>query len=157
MTMQTPIRALSVTQPWVTLIMTGQKRVETRSWGTSYRGPLAVHAAKGFPSWARDLCLTSSFFEALTEGRGETPALRHPLGAVVAIVELVDMGRISSPEAFGYVLGANEIAFGDWTPSRCAWLLANVRPLAEPIPARGAQGLWRWDAPADLALAGGAR
>jgi hypothetical protein len=72
---------------------------------------------------------------------------------VVAIVELVDVGRISSPEAFGYVLGAHEIAFGDWTPGRYAWLLANVRPLAEPVPARGAQGLWHWEAPADLAFA----
>ena len=73
-----------------------------------------------------------------------------PRGAVVAVAELVDVRRISTPEAFGYVLGANEIVFGDWTPRRYAWVLGNVRPLAEPIPARGAQGLWRWDAPADL-------
>jgi hypothetical protein len=150
-------RALSVIQPWATLIAIGAKRVETRSWATGYRGPLAIHAAKAFPSAARDRCLTSPFFEALTKGRGETQALRHPLGAVIAVAELVDVRRITSPEAFGYVLGANEIAFGDWTPGRYAWLLANVRPLAEPIPARGAQGLWRWDAPADLTFAGGVR
>jgi hypothetical protein len=139
--------------PEKTLIAIGHKRVETRSWGTSHRGPLAIHAAKTFPGWARDLCLGSPFLEALTGGRGATQALRHPLGAVVAIAELVDVQRITSPEAIGYVLGVNEVAFGDWTPGRYAWLLANVRPLAEPIPARGAQGLWRWEPPADLTFA----
>jgi hypothetical protein len=97
--------------------------------------------------------MTSPFLEALTGGRVATQALRHPLGAVVAIAELVDVWRITSLEAIGYVLGANEVAFGDWTPSRYAWLLGSVRPLAKPVPARGAQGLWRWEPPADLALA----
>lgn len=54
-----------------------------RSWPTSYRGPLAIHAAKAFPGWACELCLTSPFFEALTEGRGAVQALRLPLGKVV--------------------------------------------------------------------------
>jgi hypothetical protein len=100
-----------------------------RSWPTSYRGPLAIHAAKAFPGWACELCLTSPFFEALTEGRGAVQALRLPLGKVVAVAELVDVGRISSPEALGYVLGANEVTLattpgagtpGSWTTSdRC--------------------------------------
>ncbi|HEY5988448.1 MAG TPA: hypothetical protein VIV12_19030 [Streptosporangiaceae bacterium] len=80
-----------------------------RSWPTSYRGPLAIHAAKAFPGWACELCLTSPFFEALTEGRGAVQALRLPRGKVVAVAELVDVGRISSPESLGYVLGANEV------------------------------------------------
>jgi hypothetical protein len=126
----------------------------TRSWPTSYRGPLAIHAAKAFPGWACELCLTSPFFEALTEGRSAVQALRLPRGKVVAVAELVDVGRISSPEALGYVLGANEV-IGDYTRGRYAWVLDNVRPLPEPIPARGAQSLWWWDAPAELAPAGG--
>lgn len=68
-----------------------------RSWPTSYRGPLAIHAAKAFPGWACELCLTSPFFEALTEGRGAVQALRLPRGKVVAVAELVDVGWISSP------------------------------------------------------------
>ncbi len=161
------IRALSITQPWATLIAIGQKRVETRSWGTSYRGPIAIHAAKTFPGGARDLCVPgpgfarSPLYDALRAAgiRGPIRDRRRcstgdlPLGAVLAIAELVDVRRITSPEALGHVLGANEVAFGAWTPGRYAWLLAYVRPLAEPIPARGAQGLWRWAPPADLAFA----
>jgi hypothetical protein len=149
------MRALSVMQPWATLLATGQKRFETRSWTTPYRGPLAIHAAKGFPREAVDRCFGGPFLSALlATGIRSTSDL--PRGAVIATAELVDVGRITSPEAFAYVLGANEIAFGDWTPGRYAWFLHNFQPLAEPIPARGALGLWQWDAPADLALAGGA-
>jgi hypothetical protein len=68
-----------------------------RSWPTSYRGLLAIHAAKAFPGWACELCLTSPFFEALTEGRGAVQALRLPLGKVVAVAELVDVGRSPAP------------------------------------------------------------
>jgi hypothetical protein len=39
----------------------------------------------------------------------------------------------------------HEVPFGDYTPGRFAWVLAAVRALAEPIPARGAFGLWTWE------------
>jgi len=35
--------------------------------------------------------------------------------------------------------------FGDYTPGRWAWLLADIAPLAVPVPAKGRQGLWTWD------------
>lgn len=50
------IRGLSLTQPWATLVAIDAKKVETRSWGTRYRGRVAIHAAKGFPTYAQDIC-----------------------------------------------------------------------------------------------------
>lgn len=41
------MKAITLTQPWATLVAIGAKRIETRSWATRYRGPLAIHAAKG--------------------------------------------------------------------------------------------------------------
>jgi hypothetical protein len=41
------MKALTLTQPSATLVAPGAKRIETRSWPTSYRGPLAIHAAAG--------------------------------------------------------------------------------------------------------------
>ncbi|GIP49646.1 hypothetical protein J53TS2_32370 [Paenibacillus sp. J53TS2] len=38
-----------------------------------------------------------------------------------------------------------EYRFGDFAPGRYAWELAELRPLLEPIPALGKQGLWNWD------------
>jgi activating signal cointegrator 1 len=43
------MKALSLMQPWATLLICGEKTVETRSWRTSHRGLLAVHASKTFP------------------------------------------------------------------------------------------------------------
>ena len=40
-------KCLSVRQPWAWLIVHGHKPLENRSWATSYRGPLLIHAAKG--------------------------------------------------------------------------------------------------------------
>jgi hypothetical protein len=38
-----------------------------------------------------------------------------------------------------------ELSFGDYTPGRYAWILTNVKALPEPIPAKGALGLWEWN------------
>lgn len=38
------MKALTVTEPWATLIAIGAKRIETRSWPTEYRGPVAIHS-----------------------------------------------------------------------------------------------------------------
>jgi hypothetical protein len=40
------MKALSIRQPWATLIVLGMKTVENRSWVTNYRGKLLIHAAK---------------------------------------------------------------------------------------------------------------
>ena len=41
------VRAISLWQPWATLIANGHKRYETRAWRTAYRGPLLIHAGLG--------------------------------------------------------------------------------------------------------------
>lgn len=40
------MKAITLWQPWASLIACGAKTIETRSWGTPYRGPLAIHASK---------------------------------------------------------------------------------------------------------------
>lgn len=40
------MKALTVQQPYASLIASGEKWIENRSWHTNYRGPLAIHAAK---------------------------------------------------------------------------------------------------------------
>lgn len=41
------IKALSFKQPFAWLIANGYLQVDDRSWGTSYRGPILIHASKG--------------------------------------------------------------------------------------------------------------
>jgi hypothetical protein len=138
------MKALTLTQPWATLVAIGAKRIETRGWSTSYRGKLAIHAAKGFPGWARTLCLDEPFFSALTSERHAQQALDLPLGQVLATVDLVEILRIGPTGSGWRPPGGRELTFGDYSDGRYAWILANADPLPRPVPARGALGLWEW-------------
>jgi hypothetical protein len=139
------VKALTVRQPWATLIASGAKRIETRGWAPGYRGRLAIHAAKGFPGSAKAVCLDEPFFSALTVERGAQQALALPFGAIIATADLVEVLRIG-PSSSGWRPpgGERERAFGDYRDGRYAWLLVDVEPLAVPVPAKGALGLWEW-------------
>lgn len=140
------MKALSVQQPWASLIGCGAKRYETRSWATSYRGPLAIHASAGFPRRARALLDDAACARALARvlaPSGSPSAAALPLGCVIAIAMLADCVP-TVPLADG--LQPEERAFGDYAPGRWAWRLEGVCLLPEPVPARGRLGLWQWQA-----------
>ncbi len=40
------MKALSVKQPWANMIASGEKTIETRTWMTSYRGPLLIVSSR---------------------------------------------------------------------------------------------------------------
>lgn len=130
------IKAITVQQPWAYCIAAGFKPEENRGWTTKYRGPLAIHAGKTV-----DEASIRMVKEMLDEMGASTPETRAPhdhlkaTGAVVAIVDLTgictDSGRCHC--SMWAAVGQNH------------WKLANVRPFAEPVPARGAQGLWDID------------
>lgn len=146
------MKALTLTQPWATLVAIGAKRIETRSWKTDYRGPLAIHAAKGWTKADRELLESNPFYVPLAEhyaglsGHGSLASLL-PRGEVVAIVFLDDVRRIDM--AFrAYVLSQgqpNEIEYGDYTTGRYAWMLTGISLLPLGVPAKGALGLWEWE------------
>jgi hypothetical protein len=140
------VKALTLTQPWASLVIEGVKRFETRSWSTAYRGPLAIHAAKGWTADDRGL------LSDLIRGGvlAQRPTASVPLGAVLGIVELVD---VYSTDAGPYwewdssmATGWTEADLGDYSPHRFAWRLRVVEVFPEPVPASGALGLWSWEA-----------
>lgn len=136
------MKCLSLMQPFATLVAIGAKRIETRAWATTWRGPLAIHASARFPPATRALCAQGPFAAALAQAGIHNPA-GLPLGAVVAVCRLADCRRITGgdrpPEP--------EASFGDYTPGRWAWVLDDVVMLTAPVPARGRLGLWEWPRP----------
>lgn len=159
------MKVLTLTQPWATLVAIGAKKIETRSWPTSYRGPLAIHAAKGLgpvggKKGLQVLCAQEPFKSVLTaymqrlvhEGVSWRIANELPRGAVVAVCILAGcfpiwpygIGPLDDGN-FGPIPNDPEHRFGDYTPGRYAWFLSNIRALPEPIPCKGALGLWEWD------------
>lgn len=146
------MKTLSLTQPWATLIAVGAKRIETRGWMTRYRGPIAIHAAKTMPRDARELCFEEPFRQVLA-ARDLRPS-DLPRGVVIAVADLIGVVPTSingyTPPVLKARLTEVERAFGDFSQGRAAWILANVRTLREPIPAKGALSLWDWTPPTDL-------
>jgi activating signal cointegrator 1 len=155
------MKALTLTQPWATLVAIGAKRIETRSWSTSYRGPLAIHAAKGASKigWPHinHICRHTEPFKSILN-LDRHPAEALPLGAIVAVCELIDCWPIVDDGEYQTVVDDGvlsfyhwhkvdepELSFGNYSPGRYAWLLADIHALPEPIPAKGALSLWEWE------------
>lgn len=140
------MKTLSLHQPWASAIALGLKRIETRGWRTSYRGPIAIHAALAceqdaaiYPdvaaAWERFRAeLDLSRFASHTWREGVPAAL--PAGAFVAIADLA--GIVATEEIHP---GPEEARFGNYAPQRFAWVLSHVLPVLPPVPERGHQGL----------------
>ncbi|GGH46122.1 hypothetical protein GCM10008014_08580 [Paenibacillus silvae] len=150
------MKAITIHQPWATLIAIGAKRFETRGWKTHYRGPIAIHAAKKDPHEvivSLDLDIQKAIFAAFYDHFGiQAGALDlMPTGVVVATAELTNCYQSVDTWTDGYELEGKrliwspECDFGDFTPGRYAWELSDVKRLEEPIVAKGQQGLWNWD------------
>ncbi len=149
------MRALTLWQPRASLVALGAKKIETRSWPTQYRGPLAIHAAKAFGPAYRVLAYHQEPFRTVLVEAGLIPTQQYgmvpeglPLGAIVAVCELVACERMTDPLIA--MVGEPERSFGDYQRGRWMWILKGIRRLREPIPAKGARGLWEWEPPADL-------
>ena len=158
------MKAITIRQPWASLIASGDKLYETRCWTTKYRGPIAIHAGKQLDKDAfRYLITPLATIEQLT-ACDITPenAEDLTLGAVIATADLVNVWHIVEDKAKHIPIGIEtpdkqapdffvptkkEIALGYWVPGNYAWELQNVKMLPEPIPAKGKQGLWDWEPP----------
>lgn len=130
------MKAISLWQPWASLVILGLKQYETRSWKTSYRGTLVIHAAKTFELTQG---ISAIEFAALL-GWEEMPAF--PKGVALGTVDLIGCCYTTPLLGDEVSLGSPEHIFGNWSPGRYAWKLANPIAFAEPIPCAGHQRLW---------------
>ncbi len=150
------LKCLTLTDPWAELIALGAKKLETRSWPTEYRGPLAIHASSTFPVDAEELCdeepfamtlLAGGFQKSPLPGRRTRNAWKFPLGHIVAITWLEDVYRLP-PLLFHEQLPKEpELSFGNFAPGRFVWSLPMVYRPFSPMRATGAYGLWDWQPP----------
>ena len=122
------LMALTICQPWATAIACGVKRIDTRSWQTSHRGPLAIHAG---------LAYSPALLGDILDLVPELPPGPYPRGVVVAVCTLAAVAPM--PEAPDDL----ERRLGWFGPRRYGWSLEDVRALPRPVTARGSLGLWR--------------
>ncbi|HBA70804.1 MAG TPA: 2-oxoglutarate dehydrogenase E1 [Geobacter sp.] len=149
------MKAISLWQPWASLIMTGAKKIETRGWPTKYRGPLVICAAKGGLSKGElihQLCfwhfqggLAPLVGLPLNLTGTSWPGVKAehlPFGAALGTVDLVDC--IPTDKLTLGQIGTDS-PFGDFSLGRFGWILENVRPFDKPMPVVGRQGLFNFD------------
>lgn len=122
--------ALSLIEPWATLLAIGARRggkgVETRDWSTSFRGPFAIHASKKV-DW---------------ETCREEPIIGH-----------AELLHCEKTEDLAPHQSANELAFGDFYPGRFGLVCDYATFLPKAIPARGMLNFWRLTAEQEAEIA----
>ena len=137
------MKALTLHRPWSFAVAHLGKDVENRGWRTNDRGELAIHAGKTW-DW-----ISAEMIERIS-GHEFVPWEddRHPDAwrGIVAVANLVDCHEVHQPA----VLGGTQTTFrlccdSSWAQTERRtfhWVLADVRPLDEPVPCKGRQGLW---------------
>lgn len=111
------MKTMSIRQPWASLIAFGEKTVEVRSWSTSFRGRLLIHAS------GKDI---------IEDG------LTLPAGYAIATVEVVDVRPLTEADLEAACLE-------DMPDGPCfAWVLRDAQEI-EPVPCKGRLNLWEAD------------
>jgi hypothetical protein len=151
------MKALTLHQPWASLIAAGDKTLETRHWRTAYRGPLAIYAAAAEPDFARAFAFGEEHSAACLRAAGHADVGALPRNAIIAVCNLVDIVTVAELDDIERMLarpvGAPlERLFGDFSEGRLAWVLKDVVALDEPVSCKGLkvrrQGLW--DVPVEV-------
>lgn len=134
------MKALSLWQPWAAAIALGIKSWETRSYATSYRGVLAIHATKRDPLTVMDRAQLAAFCLRLRDsGRPKLRAALDARGAIIAVARFTECRRTKEVRD---ALSESERCWGDYSDDRYAWRLEGAVPLLEPVPVRGQQMIW---------------
>lgn len=131
------MKAITISQPYASLIADGFKFIENRTWPTSYRGPIAIHAGKG------------------TQYLNKQELAEYPAGCIVAMARLsacVTLKSIRERDATPCRHDLIEGTLKQWSDAArhihaegpFCWILEDIKKLDEPIPATGKQGLWEW-------------
>ena len=164
------MKAITLHQPWASLIACGLKTIETRNWPPPRAligQRIAIHAAKARAGAGQ---LHPATHRAILDLYGIGWGDRIPLGVVVATARLADVRKVTqNPRLRGwepdhrYVLTTDHFStpehreveidpWGDFSLGRWLWMLTDVQQIEPPMPARGRQRLWEWNPDGGKAL-----
>lgn len=147
------MKAISLWQPWASLMAIGVKRNETRPRAFSNHNDLAICAAKlywrnGVPEYAitalnslyMNRAKLGTKFEAMNSVKDVYDAL--PFGAVVCVVTQNGCVATNDDNGDDRSLTPVELQLGDYSPGRFYYPTSNCRPLRVPVAVIGSQGIF---------------
>lgn len=138
------MRAISLDEPWASLMALDLKRIETRGRPTNVRGELAIHATLRPPDpevLARLIGIAGlSYMKFVNQKWG--------CGEIVCVLNLFDCLPVEELEKdFNDLIGDGiagywEKEFGNYGPGRFGWMTKDVTRLETPIKCKGKQGFF---------------
>lgn len=119
------MKAISVRQPWASLIVQDIKPIENRTWKTNYRGRVLVHA----PLKVEDVAFSLEQLDMIGGAQFPYPL---PVSAIIGSVEIVDCIKDSK---------------SIWAmKDHWHWVLANPIKFKEPIlNVKGKLSFWEYE------------
>ena len=127
------MKAITIKQPFASLIAAGLKEYEFRTWKTKYRGEILIHAGKGVDKKAMKK------FEHLN--------LEYPSGCISAKVTLSDCIKVDDElrkelSERNAEIYSSIIKHTEW--EGYGFKLENIVK-TEPMPAKGKLSIWEFD------------
>lgn len=120
------MKAISIRQPWASLIANGEKTIECRSWKTNYRGPLVLCASKGDMECEDGLVI--------------------PGGVALAVIDLLDVKSMTKADLKGAMMDDFEPEEVEDVLRGYAWHIKLQTPIL-PVPVKGKLNLFEVDIP----------
>lgn len=123
------MKAITIKQPWASLIVNDIKHYEFRTWKTNYRGKIYIHAGLSTDNKAKE--------------KYSNYCLNYVNGAIIGEAHIVDC--ILVDEKFkNKILKENKKVYQN--ASGYAFVLKNIKKYNKPIPCKGQLGLWNMEA-----------
>ena len=149
MTKNDIMKALTVKQPWASLIVEGIKDIENRTWKTNYRGRILIHSSK-MPEKGLPCEVLNSMQYSIVFTANSLDALIGENGVILGSVEIVDCVLNHTSIWAEKTDGVTDSNTGEFIPRRepkpvYNWVLANPVKFETPIPAKGKLGFWEFN------------
>lgn len=125
------IKVITLKQPWATLVASGYKKYEFRSWNTKYRGEIYIHAGKGVDKKA------IKRFESLN--------LEYPSSRILCKCDIID--TIKLDERINKIINSsNELVYGsNDNRTGYAWKLDNIEKVNIDLKINGKLSIWNYE------------
>ena len=124
------MKAITLKQPWATLVAEGIKKYEFRTWKTNYRGIVLIHAGAGIDKKEMEK------FKDLN--------LDYPAKRIIAKVEIEDCLELND-DLNKKIIEENNIAYGSKYRNGYAWKLKNIKKIEIDEEINGKLGFWNYD------------
>lgn len=125
------MKAITIKQPWASLIVHGIKDIENRTWRTNFRGRVLIHSSGSYGKKFKVNLTDEQAKEAFTTIAKECMFGCLPFGSIIGSIEIVDCVQ-NHPSIW-----ADKGVYN--------WVLANPVLFKKPIPAKGRLSFWEYD------------